>query len=790
MFYNNSVIKDNKIEEITTSFLPKTVTIPLVQEKQADCKFIVQKGDVVTEGQVLAVTNTKNEVPIIHSPIPGIVEDVTTCVAPYNTKCDAVKIKLQGSFTYIGKKQPESEWDKLSPLRLEKLLSESGVINTFATQNPSFISKDIDDISKEPSKKLLVRLFDEDCSSLIDSILFSSFTEKLLTAISVLAKIIDAEEIVVAYDKHDAKKIDKEIFKEYTGNIPVSYIPFSLQDTELASGRNLINEYKRVNRISLAAKKIAKSFLCVDSSTLLSVYETVVIKKPIETVNLFVSGECLKSSAVLKVPIGTTFQFVAEQCGFIPEMLNKVIVNGNMNGYAVTNLDTPVTKYVKSLCFISKKEKRVKYISLCPNCQRSRLVYPQLGISKDLIYNNVISSITEISSTSGTNKLQKKCEICNATFLTRTPFCSIKVTTNDEDNETADKFYLKRDTKINVLPRPFINNKKPLAFSGLAIIIALLPQLIMLAITHSYNSLILIGACVVGVLLSALTKYFIKKDTVFTFSTSVLQGLLIGFFLPSTFPPLSAFLITFLTMLVIKYCAGGFANSIINSVVIVVLIAYFIGGIYFPLFQVTKEQLMLKNPSLALIENGVFPIYPFDNSITLHLNDSTFALFGISVPNGYVSMLWDTQSIIPAFRFNLLTLIASIVLISSESLEGFVSFIYLFVYTILIKFVGPIITGGIEMQGDVILALLSSGTLFAAFFIIPWYASAPTTILGKLVYGIIGGIAAFLFSGCGTSPIGSILSILVLNLASPFILVFEKKMLEFKLNSLLREENV
>ena len=80
---------------------------------------------------------------------------------------------------------------------------------------------------------------------------------------------------------------------------------------------------------------------------------------------------------------------------------------------------------------------------------------------------------------------------------------------------------------------------------------------------------------------------------------------------------------------------------------------------------------------------------------------------------------------------------------------------------IIVKYVAfqrlsPVFSGGVPMQGDMILALLTSGTLFAAFFLMQWFGTIPMTRRGKIIYGFAGGIIAFIFSGCGTSPIGSI----------------------------------
>ena len=52
------------------AFLPKIVTIPLVQEKNIHCKPVIKIGEIVQEGQVIA----SSEFSSIHSPVPGTIK--------------------------------------------------------------------------------------------------------------------------------------------------------------------------------------------------------------------------------------------------------------------------------------------------------------------------------------------------------------------------------------------------------------------------------------------------------------------------------------------------------------------------------------------------------------------------------------------------------------------------------------------------------------------------------------------------------------------------------------------
>ena len=93
--------------------------------------------------------------------------------------------------------------------------------------------------------------------------------------------------------------------------------------------------------------------------------------------------------------------------------------------------------------------------------------------------------------------------------------------------------------------------------------------------------------------------------------------------------------------------------------------------------------------------------------------------------------------------------------------------------------------GGNINSGDILLALLTSGTLFTATFLIQWFGTTPITLAGKIIYGCIAGCMAFFITGCGTSPIGMVYTVLVSNIVNLLIRYFEEKNNKIKLNLIL-----
>lgn len=322
--------------------------------------------------------------------------------------------------------------------------------------------------------------------------------------------------------------------------------------------------------------------------------------------------------------------------------------------------------------------------------------------------------------------------------------------------------------------RPFIYSRPSISSIAIRLLILLSVQIIMLGITKSYDSLYVVLAAVLGSLCAASLNYLIFKEPMYHTMTILIQGMVIGLLMPANYPVVIVFMLSLGILFVSRTMVFHGINSWINIPALAVLIAWFIGRTYFPQFLITSDLLTVRNPSVYLIQNGVFPVYPLDSAIISFLNTRVFNLFHVTVPEGFLSLLWDNQSAIPAFRFNILTILSSIILFADKAFSEFVPCLFLIVYSVLVRLFAPYINGGAFNQGDIILALLSSGTLFCAVFMLQIFGSTPVTIFGKIAYGIIAGMLYFVITGCGTSPIGMVYTIVILNVITIMIRAAEE----------------
>lgn len=330
-----------------------------------------------------------------------------------------------------------------------------------------------------------------------------------------------------------------------------------------------------------------------------------------------------------------------------------------------------------------------------------------------------------------------------------------------------------KNQKLSV--NPFVYIRPSLSIISIRFLILLSLQVIMLLFTKSFNAFFVVLFSVAGSLFAAFLNRVVSKNELYEVMSTVIQGLFIGLLLPENYPLFTVFVISFSTLFVARSLIFRSINSWINVSVFAIIMAWIIGKNYFPTFTITTDIIPLRNSSVYLIQNGNFPVYSFDASVTSFLNSTIFKLFKVSIPEGFISLLCDTHCVIPAFRFNLLTIISSVVIFSDNSFSGIIPTVFLVVYGLLVRLFAPFMFGGLINQGDIILAFLTSGTLFCAVFLIQWFGTVPISLSGKFTLGFFAGLLAFLIIGSGTSPIGMVYTVLLTNIVSMIIRVFEEK---------------
>jgi len=422
----SSIIKNYKTSQ--NAFLPKVVSIPLSQESESHYKAIVKPGDIVKEGDVIAQTEiAKGFTSSIHSSIPGKVLSTDPCISPNGRQEFAVKIQFGGALSYLGKINTKKDVNSFSHSEISRLLIKNGVINTFQTAIPENLGVQIEKInSDKKSHNLVVRLFDEDPYRITDSLVSKFYFEEIVGGARLIAKAINAKGIVFAIDQ----KAEKKEWASNPDYKDIFQLEMKIQRYTCRTPREIVYAFSRGPLSKICNFILSKTDLFIDSSTAYEVYKALALSVPCVNRLVHFSGNCLNVSCMLDVKLGTSIKDIVPQIGgFIKEPAH-IIINGMLCGTSVKSLDIPITKYVKSIEFLSKKKNTDEQIYSCINCGNCRFACP-VHLSPDILYNNTVH-FKRLKETYAASSLACiECGLCNTVCPARLPLCqTIKVLKN------------------------------------------------------------------------------------------------------------------------------------------------------------------------------------------------------------------------------------------------------------------------------------------------------------------------------------------------------------------------
>lgn len=319
------------------AFLPSYAFVPLTQESGECLTPIVALGDSVKESQLLA-RSFDSTTRHVFSPIPGIVERFLDYPLPNGSVGLVILIRLQGTFSLLGKKEEKYSWKNVPESELVRIFDEKGLINTF--EAPKTLAPLVRASKKSGADSLFVRLFDKDPSCVLDSYLFEQHTHKVLEGIGIIAKSLGVKKVYLLYKSKQKDMLDQASFSDFFYNQDV--ITIKCSDKYPSGFKNQILE-----KLGITLKKSQPLF--IEPHTACFAFDAVVHNTPVLYKYVLFAGPSIAKTTVLKCRIGTPIGDLIEECGGFKRKPVRIVINGILTGHAISNLDTPINETIKSV---------------------------------------------------------------------------------------------------------------------------------------------------------------------------------------------------------------------------------------------------------------------------------------------------------------------------------------------------------------------------------------------------------------------------------------------------------
>ena len=363
--------EENKITaEVATVVapLPQQAIFPLSQHIGAPAKPVVNRGDKVKVGTLIAEANGFVSAPI-YSSVSGTVLKVDTAIDATGYRKPAIYINVEGDEweESIDRSETLETLDKhpeLTPEEIVNRIKVAGVTGMGRAGFPTFIK-----LCPPPTAKAeCVILNGVECEPYItsDYRLMMEHADEILVGLDLLMKGAKVERGYIGIEDNKPEAI--KLFEQKTANDPRIEIVALAKKYPQGGEKQLVDAV--INRQVPAPPAIPVNVGAIvqNVGTAYAVYQAVMKNKPLFERYTTVTGKQLKNPGNFLVRMGTPMRELIDLCGGMPEGDNKVLAGGPMMGKSVVSTDVTVCKGTNSITILTDADAHRKAAQPCIRC--------------------------------------------------------------------------------------------------------------------------------------------------------------------------------------------------------------------------------------------------------------------------------------------------------------------------------------------------------------------------------------------------------------------------------------
>ncbi len=352
--------KKISVEHALTKYLrPKYIYIPLMNAGDKNITVLVQKGDYVLKGSIVARRKNPFKIPLISS-VSGVVVgfEERTCYNGEIIKC----LKIENDFKETSENETKNtKLNNKTKKEFVELVKESGIIGMGGSGFPTFVKYD----TKKKIKTLIVNAVECEPYISADQKLIELHAEEILEAIDAILEINNIDECFIAVKKNNYKAIE-EINNHIGTYLKIKL--FLVEDMYPMGWERLL-----VSRITKQEYNILPSELGIivnNVSTIYAIYESLKYNRSLTERIVTFTGDMLKNPQNILVKVGTPVREVIDAIeGYKRNKDITFIAGGPMMGNSLPSEDLIVTANLNCVLILKKlKDEDVLPCIRCGKC--------------------------------------------------------------------------------------------------------------------------------------------------------------------------------------------------------------------------------------------------------------------------------------------------------------------------------------------------------------------------------------------------------------------------------------
>ena len=313
---------------------------------------IVAVGDVVLGGQLLAEANGAMSVPV-HAPTSGKVRAIASRPIAHASGLEDICIELEtdGRDQWVAL-EGIPHWRDCEPAALAEQVRNAGIAGMGGAGFPTAVK-----LTPGPQRPIELLLINgTECEPYItaDDTLMQCYADQLIEGSTILAHILGANSILIGIEDNKPEAIAYVQTAVDTANAPIEVVSFPTKYP--SGGEKQVIEILTGAQVPSGGIPADIGIVCLNPGTAVAVQQAIIDGKPLTHRIVTLTGEALSQPCNTLACLGTPIGHLLQEAGMSSGPRQRIIHGGPMMGFAVSDLEAPITKITNCLLAPTESE--------------------------------------------------------------------------------------------------------------------------------------------------------------------------------------------------------------------------------------------------------------------------------------------------------------------------------------------------------------------------------------------------------------------------------------------------
>lgn len=330
--------------------LPARLIVPLLQHIGTLAQPVVNVGDHVLKGQLLAEATSLISCPV-HAPTSGTITAIEAAPYPHPSGLPelAISIDSDGADRWA-ELQPQPDYQTLEPITLLEMIRGSGISGLGGAGFPAAVK--LSSRPEQPIETLIINASECEPYITADDMTMRFYAHQIVSGIEILVHIVKPKQVLIGIEDNKPEAI--AAMRAAIGERPIGLVVIPTRYP--SGGEKQLIQIITGQEVPSGGLPADIGMLCQNIGTMLAIYEAVILGQPLISRITTLTGAALDRPTNVRALIGTPIKDLLTFAGLQSQRLSRLILGGPMMGFSVPDHDAPIIKTSNCLLAATREE--------------------------------------------------------------------------------------------------------------------------------------------------------------------------------------------------------------------------------------------------------------------------------------------------------------------------------------------------------------------------------------------------------------------------------------------------